>query len=303
VQRPAAIDLYVRGVQAYQQGDRDQAVRDLLDATRANPELRMAHSLLGDLYRDEGNYQAATPHYETLIRIDPYGAENHYRLGVTYQFLARLQDAAASYLRALQLNPRDMRSNMNLGLVYLTLNQLDDAVTYLERATQLAPDSAVAWSNLGVALDARGSTVLAEAAYRRSLELSPRQDAIFINLGINLTRQGKAAEAISVLEQAIKHIDTPATRKFYGDALAAAKRYDDAIRQYDLSLKADPQHLPAMNEKGAALMQQYRQGMELDQTKRNQAIELWEKSLSLNPNQPQVRAALQESTRRRLFAQ
>jgi tetratricopeptide (TPR) repeat protein len=125
--RPAAVDLYVRAMEAYNQGDRAAAIAGLIDATQANPELRMAHSMLGDLYREQGAYARAAPHYEAMTQLDPYHLDNHYRLGVTYHLLARLQDAAAAYLRALQLNPQDMRSNMNLGLVYLSLGQLDDA--------------------------------------------------------------------------------------------------------------------------------------------------------------------------------
>jgi tetratricopeptide (TPR) repeat protein len=301
--RPAAVDLYVRAMEAYNQGDRAAAIAGLIDATQANPELRMAHSMLGDLYREQGAYARAAPHYEAMTQLDPYHLDNHYRLGVTYHLLARLQDAAAAYLRALQLNPQDMRSNMNLGLVYLSLGQLDDAVTHLERATRLDPNSSVAWSNLGVALDARDSAALAEAAYRRSLELSPLQDSILVNLANNLSRQRKSSEAISLMQQVLQRNDTAANRKYYGDALASAGRYEDAIQQYDRALELDPRYTAALNEKGAAVIQQYRAGMELDPQKRQQAIALWEQSLRINPNQPQVQAMLRRWRSPKLFSE
>ena len=54
-----AIDRYVAAVQAYNSGDRDRAVSDLVAATRANPDLIMATLLLGDLYREGGDYTHA----------------------------------------------------------------------------------------------------------------------------------------------------------------------------------------------------------------------------------------------------
>ena len=295
------IDDYVRGVQLYRAGNHDAAIAALENAVAANPELRMAHSMLGDAYRARGDYLRASVHFEAATRLDPYTSANHYNLGVSYQFLNRLQDAAAAYLRALQLNPQDVRSNMNLGLVYMALGQLDDAVTYLERATRLDPNSAAVWSNLGVALDARGSTVLAESTYRKALELDSDNPVTLQNLAANLISRGKGPEALSIMEQVVARHDTPSARKRYGDALALVRRYDQAMRQYDAALQADPKYLPAINEKAFVLIRQYTDGLQLDDAQRQQALELWRRSLRLNPNQPRVAEALRKWEKPGLF--
>src|SRR4051794_38241303 len=181
-QKPVGVDYYVRGQQFYRAGQRDEAIKLLEQAVAANPNLRMAQTMLGDAYRAKGDYGRAAEHYEVASRIDRYTASNHYNLGVAYQFLNKLQEAAVAYIYALQLNPKDVKSNMNLGLVYLALGQTDDAVTYLERATRLDPNSGPAWSNLGVALDARGSAVLAETTYRKALELDSSNVVTLQNL-------------------------------------------------------------------------------------------------------------------------
>ena len=287
-----ALQLYVQGVQHHRAGETQAAIDALERAIAANPDLRMARSLLGDLYRARGDYLQASMQYEIITRNDPYTADNHYRLGVTYQFLDRLQSAAGSYLRALNLDPKDSRSAMNLGTVYLAMGDFDQAVVYLEKSTQLAPESAQAWGNLGVALDARGSAVLAEAAYRKSLELEGMSNVTLQNLGSNLIAQNKGAEAVAIWEEVLKTNDTPATRKRYADALAAARRNDEALREYDAVLNANPRYLPAINGKAAFYIRLYRDGLEIDDAKRTAALELWRTSLRLNPNQPDVRAAL-----------
>src|SRR5438874_1997063 len=45
---PRGIDKYVKAVQAYQSGDKDRAVQNLVAATRVNPDLIMARLMLGD---------------------------------------------------------------------------------------------------------------------------------------------------------------------------------------------------------------------------------------------------------------
>lgn len=299
--RPEAVEYYVKGEEARRAGDSKQAEQQYQAAVQKNPNLRMAHSRLGDIYKGRGDYEGASQHYEAVSRLDPYNFLSHYNLGLAYHFLNRMQDAGASYLRALNLKPTDVKSNMNLGLVYLALGQYDDAVKYLTRATELDPQSAVAWSNLGVALDARGDAAQAETKYRRALELDSTSATTLQNLASNLISQGKAREAITVMEQVITRVDTASTRKRYGDALALAKRYDEAIKQYDIALKRDPRFYPAMNEKGFVLIRQYRDGLELDEEKRKSAVALWRDSLKLNANQLPLRRQLEKAENPSLF--
>jgi superkiller protein 3 len=288
------IDRYVTAVQAYNSGNRDRAVSNLVAATRANPDLIMARVMLGDLYRESGDYNAAVTQYEELVKRDSYSWSNFYKLGVTYQFLDRLRDAAKSYERALLLKPDDANTTMNLGLVYLYLDKPDDAVKLTERATLLDPRSASAFSNLGVALDARGEYARAEAAYRHSLDLDPNNITTLLNLGTNLLAQNKAAEAIDIMQRVVQADDAPAHRKRLGDALAKAGRYDDAVKEYQAVLQQDPQYYPALNEIGWTRIAEYRKNLELDDSKRHEAIAMWDKSLAINPDQPKIQAAKQQ---------
>ena len=286
--------MYVLGAQAYRAGDKDAAFKYLSDAVAQNPSLRMAQAMLADLYRQRGDYRNAATHYEAAARLDPYSLANQYNLGVMYQLLRRFQDAAASYLRALELNPRDVKSNMNLGTVYLSLGQTGDAVNYLERATMIDGNSSDAWSNLGVAYDSAGKLQLAEQAYRKALELKGASPAVMQNLGANLIAQNRTAEAVAVMEQVVQKSNTASAHKVYGDALSTAKRFDEAIDQYNQALKLDANYYPAMNGKGYALLAQYKTGMELDEEKLRDAVALWKVSLRLNPQQPKVAQALKQ---------
>ena len=115
-----------------------------------------------------------------------------------------------------------------------------------------------------------------------------------LNLGTNLIAQNKGSEAVDIMERVIKMQDIPLHRKRYGDALAKAGRYDEAIKQYEGALNIDPKYYPAMNEIGWAKIADYRQNLELDDAKRTEAVAMWDKSLAVNPDQPRIQAARQQ---------
>jgi tetratricopeptide (TPR) repeat protein len=299
--KPHAVDLYVQGVQAYQQGDKQAAQVRLEQAAQENPKLEMAHSMLGDMYREQGDYGKARTQYETLTHLDPYGADNFYRLGVVDQLLQRFEDAAASYLRALKLRPNYASASMNLGTTYLALNQLSDAEKYATLATEQNPKLAAAWTNLGVTLDATKKYATAEWAYKKALELDANQSVAEMNLGANLVLQNKGAEAVSVMEQAVKKNSDAPTRTVYAQALSLAGRNDDAIAQINLALKLEPHYYPALNELGNASIQLYQKGLQLDENLRLQAIDAWKRSLVIAPNQPRQQQLLRQWTENKLF--
>jgi tetratricopeptide (TPR) repeat protein len=300
-QPPRAVRQYVSAVRAHIDGDDERAIASLEKATAADPDLTMARGMLGDLYRSKGQYDKAVPQYEAMTRLDPYAPANHYKLGIAYQFLRRLEDAAASYLRALKLDPKDANTNMNLGLVYLALGQPEDAVRYTEKATLLDPNSPAGFSNLGVALEASGDYARAETAYRRSLDLDPQNEQTLLNLGLNLIQQNKGADAVSIMERVLKTSDDPVTRKRYGDALARAGRYDEAVKQYQAALEKNPNYYQAMNEIGFVRIAEYRKSLELDDAKRKSALVHWQKSLQINKNQPRIETAIADWGEKMLF--
>lgn len=300
---PLGVDFYVQGQAQLKSGRTVEGVANLEHAVAINPNLRVAHILLGDEYRKEGQYVKALPHDQAAARLDPYNPAVHYNLGLTQHFLNQLHEAAQSYLKALELNPRDAKSNMNLGLVYMALGQNTEAVTYLETASKLDPTNALVWSNLGVALDARGDAIAAESVYRKALELDSNNIITMQNLAQNLISQKKAPEALAVMQQVLSRKDTAPIRKRYGDALALAHQTDDAIAQYDLALKMDSQYLPAKNEKGFALIRKYTDNLELDNNQRTAALALWRSSLTANPSQPRIVDAIKKWENPGLFSE
>ena len=287
-----AMASYVKGAQALQAGRTADAERDLRAAIAANPNLTMAQVRLADLYRQRGQYERASEHYAAATKLDPYGFSNHYYLGLSLHLLNRLQEAATSYLRALKLEPRDAPANMNLGLVFVALGKPEDGEKYIQKATQINDKSGPAFANLGVALDAQGKYKEAEIAYRKALELDSDDPATLLNLGTNLTLQDKPADAIPILQRALKISDTPLAHRRLAEALMAGGKLDDAIAQFDESLKLNSTYYLALNGKANAYIARYQRGLQLDEGLKAKALESWRRSLEINPNQQAVVLAI-----------
>ena len=292
--RAAAIDSYVQGVLAYNNGDHDKAINELQHAVQQHPDLVMAHVMLGDLYQSKHDYGDALVQYQVTTQLDPYSYKNYYNEGLMYQLLDRVKEAVASYLRALRLNPQDALTNQNLGAAYLKLDDIENAIKYCRRSVELNESSAGAWSNLAVALDAAKLYREAEAAYRKALELDSAHVEVAVALADNLMRQQRYAEAQSVMSQVVHVEDTAPHRKRLGDTLFLEKKYDEALGEYARALKLDPRYYPALNETGWLLITQYMQSLGLEDDKRQAALDAWRKSLLINPNQPRVAQLLKK---------
>ncbi len=286
--RVAAIDSYVQGVLAYNRGDSDRAISDLQGAVRQHPDLVMAHAMLGDLYQSKHDYKDALSQYQSTIELDPYGYKNYYNEGLMFQLLNRVKDAVAAYLRALELNPKDALSAQNLGVAYLRLDDLPNAVKYCRLSIELNPQSGPGWSNLAVALDESRQYKEAEDAYRHALELDSTHVELAVSLTNNLIAQQRYTEAQSVMNQVVRIEDSAPHRKRLGDTLFLEKKYVDALGEYARALKLDPRYAPALNETGWTLITEYNQSLGLEEDKRNGALDAWQKSLLIKPNQPRI---------------
>jgi Tfp pilus assembly protein PilF len=285
---PVGAQTYATGAIALKQGNVADAEQQLKEAIKVNPELRMPHIKLGEIYRNRQDYQQAVPHLEAVAKLDPYNQENMYFLGLSYQLLERFQDSALAYLRALKLDADDSKSTVNLGAVYYKLGQSDPAIFYLQRATELDKDNPKAWSNLGVALDGKGDLPGAESAYRRALELDPASTIVMQNLTTNLLDQNRADDAASVATALTERLPSAGSFRVLGSTLARAKKWTQAQAAFDRALAANPRDAATLAAMGDMNIARYVDGLELDDALRVQALDQYRASLALEPNQPQL---------------
>ena len=162
----------------------------------------------------------------------------------------KYEAAAEAFTRAVAADPGDYSAHFNLALAYSLLQQDDRGI----------------------------------AEYRKTLELQPGLYQAELNLGILLLRQKKAADAITLLEDAVKQKPAEYRPHFY---LAEAERETGDIAQaranYEAALNANAKSAGAQLGLGRVLAQQgklpeaaphFRQAAEVDANYRDALLEL-----------------------------
>jgi tetratricopeptide (TPR) repeat protein len=302
-----AVDAYVRGRSLAERGQLDEALAELARAIDTDPNLGSAHAAMGDIYRRTEQPELAAAAYERACQTNPYSFRYHYNLGVVRQQLAaaaetvgelrdQLLAAAEVYLRAITLKPDDFDANLNLSVCYYQLRQYNKAEQYCREALAVEPGNHHAHTNLGAILNQLGRPHEAIRQYRTSLELNARQPRVLVNLGssyIQLQQWPNAVNAYQLAADMDPRSATPLERLgycyFYQGDYASAERF------YQAALTLEPDFAEAYRGLGIVYMTRFLLDGS-DPSLRRRALEAWNRSLELNPNQPQLQELLRKYT-------
>lgn len=203
------------------------------------PEARSAY-LSGRRYLDHFRIDAALPHFERALELDPdfplarlgraFSQPRFKDMFEIVDALAdRLEEADLSEgerlyldsvvagfnndpetqeakLRALtRCHPRDPRTHYLLGnYLFFGNNELDAAGRSYRRAVEADPDFALAHNRLGMLAWRRDRLEEAESHYRRALELDPDNPSTHDNYGALLLKQGRYGKAVDRFREALE---------------------------------------------------------------------------------------------------
>lgn len=172
------------------------------------------------------------------------------------------------------------------------------------------------YNNLGVQLRAQNKTAEAADAFNRAIELNPRWPVPYLNLAMILLEKDQFTSSEELFRHAIER-GLPNAEKYFidfasyyrsrdmlsrainlllygkelfpqsyeiaanlGSALAAAKRYTDATAELERALAMQPTSTAVLNNLGVLKLKQEDYGRALDYLNR---------SLAIDPRQPQIR--------------
>jgi tetratricopeptide (TPR) repeat protein len=164
---------YAVGFELYEQGYRDEALAELRQFIRENPndaEVKSAYLIIGRALADQGRHEEAIAAFDAALRVDP-------------AFL----DARGGRADAL-----------------LNMQKYDAAIVEYEAVLAKRPRFAKAWNNLGVALVQAGREDGVREAFARAVDLDPRNGLARRALAAVLLHDGDVAGAIAHAEEAVR---------------------------------------------------------------------------------------------------
>jgi predicted O-linked N-acetylglucosamine transferase (SPINDLY family) len=248
-----------------------------LPALRRSVELSpmdaMAHSNLGNVLKDLGNFEDAVASYRRALKLKPDLAGIHYNLGLALTDLKQFDESAASYRKVLALQPDHAEAHCNLGNVLCELGKYQQALESYRKALAIKPRYAEAHNNLGNALIELGQHEDAVESFRRALEIKPDFGVAYFNLGNVLRDLGQFEEAVVNYRKALKtNPDYAEAHNNLGVALQHLGQLEEAVECYRRALDLIPDYAYAHINLGHALrefgqlddaLESYRRALEI----------------------------------------
>lgn len=288
-----ALESLERGQALAAQGLDRLALAEFERAIAINPELTVAYMGAADIYRRQGDYEAAERHYGSAARLEPRNFDAQYFHALTLQLLDRIAEAIRAYLRALSIRPNDFDANLNLATAYLQAGEPAQALPYAERARSLQPGSGPARVNLGAiyaALDRHEEAVI---EFQQAAELLEHTPELLLNLADSLGRTGRYAEMANTLTRLLE-IDPQSAIGYerLGSAQFRLGQYDEALASFRRATELDPEHYPAYNGVGVCRLNAYLWSNKTDRAALRDAQAAFRRSLQINQNQPRIKELL-----------
>ncbi len=196
--------LFHQATQAHQAGQIDIAADLYRQVIAQIPHHPDAHHLLGIIYSQQENHNAAIKHLKRAVGLNGQNPIFHNNLGEAWRRQDKPKQALKSYQKALAIHPNFPEVHYNLGIVLRTLERTPEAIEHYQRATELKPNYASAFHNLGNLYLEIGRYKSAMAAYERCLAINPNFPEAHNNLGITLREWDRNEEALASYRQAVQ---------------------------------------------------------------------------------------------------
>jgi tetratricopeptide (TPR) repeat protein len=185
------------------QGRRDEAEKLTEEVLKENPQDNDGLINKARLALSKGNAEAAIPGLRQVLRDQPGSVEVNTLLASAHLQMKQTELAKESLLKSVELNPRDVRAKVVLAQFLAQNRDIEGALKNINEALKLAPND----------LDVLLAKMELMAAKRDT--------------------KGLQSVIASIKE---KHPDRPVGYYQMGRYLASQKRYDEAVREFELAL-------------------------------------------------------------------
>jgi len=156
------------------QGDRRQAITELVEALKIYPRLLRALTYLGVMYAEAGNPQTGAGVLNLATRLYPEDAGAHFNLGAAYGAMGKEDEEIEEYKKALEIDPNHVPAYLNWGGALFAKGRYDEAIELYRKGIQVNPLVASLHYSLSLALEKTNSPSEAQAEMALALKINPK---------------------------------------------------------------------------------------------------------------------------------
>ena len=201
------------------------------------------HLRIGTSHLIKGHYPQALYELLEAEKLDPNDAVIQNNLGLAYFVRKEYSQSEKHIGNALKLDPKYSDARNNLGRIYIELARYDEAILLLAEVTRdltyAYPEKA--FVNLGLAYMKKGDLTSAQNNFKKSLEANSHFCPAYNYYGQTLFQQTKYEAAIDAFDSALKLCNNNYDEAEYFSGLSyykagrqekAQARLEDVIKQY-----------------------------------------------------------------------
>jgi tetratricopeptide (TPR) repeat protein len=221
----------------------------------------MAHSLLGEVYFQQGKWSEAIRHFEKAVSHETNEeaqASSFDFIGMSYEQLGNDIEAIRAYNNALTLSPDSTSARFGLSHIHEKKGDFDKAISLKEEAIDLTPEpsASLLWQLAGTYFSRARATNRDEdyekaiALLKKALEKNQSFWGAYFTLGnvYKFYKNGSYADqSLANYQQAEKYVpENPAVKFMIADLFYSVKNnYEAAINYLEQAIKLKPDYIDA----------------------------------------------------------
>ena len=239
--------LHLLGVLHFQRGEFSEAVRQIDDALKINPNVADAYNNRGNALRKLKRSEQALESYDHAIALKPDDAATFNNRGSAFRELEQFEAALADFDNAITLRPDFAEAFNNRGNAYKELERFDEALSDLDKALALRADNPDAFNNRGAVLNKLERFDEALADLDRAIALKPGHAEAHYNRGTTLLELRRFDPALAAFDKAVA-LRPDYAEAYYnrGTAFLALARVDDALADFERAIEYKPDYPTAL---------------------------------------------------------
>ena len=186
-----------------EEGNLDDAMRELSVALRYDPNQPGALASLGSLLSKQAEHERAIVLCQRALELSPKFPQAHNNLGLIYRRQDRLDLAEEHYLKAIEYGPYLDAPRVNLAQLYIRQDKADEAVEQFRQALRVNPYCTIALANLGARHFNEDRIDQAFAFYRRALAIDSDYALVHRNIASIYVLRNDPAQAAHHLRRSL----------------------------------------------------------------------------------------------------
>ncbi len=212
----------------------DDAIREYREVLRIDPLNIQAYLRLSRIYLRKKEFDKCEEYIENALRIDPRSPAAHYFMGHLSIAMKNLPRAKEHLAKALTYNPRLVRARVQMSAALRNEGNLPEALAQLNAAARIEPESYSVQESLGRLHLLRKDFSSARESYEKAVSLKPENE-LEARLGLveALIEEGEIDRAEENLRKTPTKVEGRAgIHKLWGDLYLRRGLYPESVEEY-----------------------------------------------------------------------